>query len=238
MDFDYVALSSEGDKDLLDLHLSSIRRTNGPKDIFVVDKTDAGFGAISGCEIRRIPRYKLKSTPCIPATLACSGFVSHFYDVADSYNYALNECGTKRFCMVSHLDLVYTSSGIWDKIRSLNEADVIGDCRCLILIDREAYRATHFGFWALPDLHAKRMDDIDGVWLRGGDQDGSTFVSRLDVGDLMFLELRLMGFKVIEHEFWASYFKHAGCGSRHSHSQTDGSASTVYHESRRQDLFT
>jgi len=221
IDFDYVVLVSEGDKDLLSSHIDSIRKTGGPESIFVVDKTDGGVahgGAI------RFPRYQVQSACSVP---------NHYYDVADSYEKAM-ECGEKPFCMVSHVDVKFQSPGIWEKIRSQShDTAIIGDCRSLFVMNRASYKVAHFGFWSLHSLHGEKSGASVRIRICGQPISGEgVFVNGLDVGDLLLLEFAMFGFKCVSHNFWWKDYYHAGNGSRF----VSDPKSTKHHEQRRKAL--
>lgn len=212
MDFDYVVIVSDGDLELLPAHIESIRATEGPSLVHIVDKTISGIGEMEfpiETKILHVLRHPARSLLPVPD---CG------YDVADAYHKALEQCGDKQFCMISHTDVTYKNVYIWRRIAECSASHcVIGDCRSVLFMDRAAYAAAHFGFWPLRELYGERIPNSNGIWLRGKGQpvqQERVVVDGLDVGDLMFLELRMLGYAFKTHgDFWSDCILHPGGSS-------------------------
>ncbi len=203
MIFNYVVLVCEEDKDLLPYHLKSIESTHGPiENILIVDKTIEG---VDHPNAARFPRLGVPVSNC-----------NNGYDVADSYDLALSI--SEGWTLISHVDIKFKDSRIWEFFQEkASEGTIVGSCRDLFLINKEAYEETFPGFWPYWDIKGEK-DDLGIVTVISMfddvSEDRKVLVKGFDVGDLLIIDIKRNHFKyesIPDHV--KSYFFHAIAGS-------------------------
>jgi hypothetical protein len=144
------------------------------------------------------------------------------WDWAYSYQYAVENCGDSEWILLCHPDIVYGDPRMFfEALFKLMGLDVgviwnVG----FLLIRREAYHQSHFGFWPLfgTVCSFNVADKNNGQLLHLRDERRTLFgdvvsITGIEAGHIFFAELQSLGWKSVSipHELRCFFGHFSGC---------------------------
>ncbi len=148
-----------------------------------------------------VPEVHCYRRPPVPERLLARGSNRLGIDAEWSSNWAVEHCGGERFVVLSHFDIFFVRDFLTLlRSRVTPRTGQLGHHRPIILLNRDVFHQSIFKFRSEgPFRGVMRTDDSKGFFIYHPDDPraaGDYIQTGFDTGELMELELRVLGWEV------------------------------------------
>ncbi len=221
-----VVVSAPNVDVLFRLFFGSLQRHSALNDVcfHILDRgcNDAGLRQVR----ESLLRYPHTIYSCVDRNHETLGSA---IDVAGNCDWMVNNCGTSKWVVISHFDIVFKKDFLGRMVQHMSDdVALIGQHCAIMAVNREAYKQSRIKFRSMGGFVAQPIGDGSGEYRvrhsrdpRVKEHDGSVTIRGFDIGQLLELEMRNMGWKVHPLTVWLEegdhheWYDHHGGGGSH-----------------------